>query len=655
MAILKHGHHTIIEDDPFGEIAIPMDEAWLMLGLGVTLEGGLSATLGHFNFGFSKGEELSVRGYRRFRSGPGGFPEFREALGKSFAGFQFPASFADLGKLDQDFVLVLSGTGTLTASAGFSLATPVSALASFSLAGVGELGVKAGASIDVGAGLTLSGGYQVRLRRVANGNVELGVYSFESSEEELTVAARVGVKAGIGRFDLTEQLIRRLNNGPVVDSEEFLQALPGEDDEAKDRRIEGFERKLRAASSRKLEVAVEAAFSNLETDEAAWLYEIDPSATQAAPAVEAALAGDFSPLTSDPDDLPQGVEPMKNILTHSEVKRASLRFHMLGFVDASSSVKLIRSTEMELGPDGNITLITDTSSANRLNALMAGFGRDRRRLRQLLSENFVIQAVYKAADLGFLPPEFNARHSYFEIHDSTGREEMKNNLDVPRVLGLIPPEAADRRLGNRKKFGRTTFYAEAAYQSDALKRLFLDEAGEPRPVGYYEERGRSALGALLAGDDGQPTRTRAADLGLAGNTLWNDLRAQGPTAFGAILNLPRDSPELGTIIADYLTIVDWAEAMNMAATALRDVRAVLAGGSTDRLAEARELLKKRLASVAGKSREHFGDPLGLVMVYVAANQDAEVGVLMTGAEIDTLELGTAAIDVGRSAAAGGQS
>jgi hypothetical protein len=110
-----------------------------------------------------------------------------------------------------------------------------------------------------------------------------------------------------------------------------------------------------------------------------------------------------------------------------------------------------------------------------------------------------------------------------------------------------------------------------------------------------------------------------------------------------MLSLERDSPELGAVVADYLTIIDWAQAMNLAARALAEVNAALVSdNSVAGVEKAREHLKKRLAGVAAKSREHFGDPLGLVMVYVAAGEDAEVGVRMTGSEIETLALGTAA-------------
>jgi hypothetical protein len=52
---------------------------------------------------------------------------------------------------------------------------------------------------------------------------------------------------------------------------------------------------------------------------------------------------------------------------------------------------------------------------------------------------------------------------------------------------------------------------------------------------------------------------------------------------------------------------------------------------------AREKLKERLAAVVKETHDHFGDPLGMLMVYLASNQDAGKTVLLTGDDVETLE------------------
>jgi hypothetical protein len=261
----------------------------------------------------------------------------------------------------------------------------------------------------------------------------------------------------------------------------------------------------------------------------------------------------------------------------------------------------------------------------------------------MLSEKFVLEAAYHAASLKVLPPEFKAEHAYFELNDHTGKQELKNYLDVARILALISPEEESRRL-NGSDFGRTTFYAGTKYTSEQAGALFLDEAGHPREAEYYETAGRSALKASLLGDSGQEFRERFADLA-NGDALWNQMKTLGNTDdFGPLFGLPLDSadPRLEAVGSDYLTIITWASAMHKAAVALSDVEALLGKGPVAiddaRLTNARDEVKKRMEEVVNDTHDHFGDPLGLLMVYVAAQESADRCVILTGPQVETLHV-----------------
>jgi hypothetical protein len=69
--------------------------------------------------------------------------------------------------------------------------------------------------------------------------------------------------------------------------------------------------------------------------------------------------------------------------------------------------------------------------------------------------------------------------------------------------------------------------------------------------------------------------------------------------------------------------------MHAAAAAMRETLDDPAGG--------RERLKRRLSDVVRDTHDEFGDPLGLLMVYLAASQNAEKTVRLTGDRIATLE------------------
>jgi hypothetical protein len=643
-ALLGPQDPALDEDDPFKEIQIKQDERYVALALKVSLGGEASGTIGSITFGFSPERDLEIRCYRRFQGGPDGFPSFRKAFATVASSFILPKEAGDLDKLQPDTIIVFRGVGTLGLSAGVSVSLPTESLASVSLVGDMKFEAKAGAEVGVDASVTITGGYQVRLRRLDGRRTELGVYTMKSSEAGLRVSANVGVSATVGRFDLAERVIGALSPQPAVDVAEFRKALPGEDDAVKAKRIDDFQSSIKAAISTKLQVAAQVALAGVQSHEAAWLFEIDPSLAitdKARAAITSAFNGDFVALTQDPQRLPPGLTQTSDILTDTAVRKLMLKINLLGLVNLISVGKLAQVTAVERNANGDITLITDGSSVDRLKALLITFGGNRKRLRKLLSENFLIEAAYRAKELGVLPPEFKASHIYFEIHDSTNREEMKNNLDVPRIFGLINPGGVAQTLGNNRDFGRTEFYAETRYGSEAVRAAFLKPQGLPPSVNQYEAVGRSALGALLMGDEGQEFRKAVAE----NDALWKQLKRDGDRSnFARIFGLPAGTvdPRVEAAGADFTAITSWADAMNGAMKAIQEIDSLLdnreVSADDPNLARARNVLKYRLTDVVKNTKEEFGDPLGMVMFYIAANQDAQRSVIITGDQVQRLEL-----------------
>lgn len=659
LAVIRADKRVLDGSDPFSGIAVRDGEIYLAVALDFAPAAGLSVPAGPAGFGLDLEGDFSIKCYRRFSSNGQGFPTFAGALARTLSAFVIPDSIGSLRQLPPGVILALSGAGKLTMSGDVSFAMPVESLASVALSGTPLLQVKPAASISVNASIAIEGEYEVRLRRLDSAAVELGVYNMKSRNLCVGVAAQAGLSAKVGDFDLLEKVIAALSPQPVVDGEDFKKALPGEDGPAKDRRISGFQNSLQGALSTKLQASLSLAFSESRSDEALWLFQIDPdtaTSDAASAAVGAALAGDFTALTAGPARLPAGIGQLQSVLTRTEVGKQTLRLNLLGLLNNLSVTAITQVATIERNAAGDITLITDSANASRLNALLVNLGQDTKRLRKLMSENFLIEAVYHATGLGLLPPKFRSKHTYLEVHENTGRDGMKDNLDVARVLGIITPAEEERRLGTASQFGRTTLYAELNYNSDAVRGIFLDPAGNPRTVEDYETLGRSALGALLSGDEGQELRWRYADLGMAGNDLWERMKQAGSVAlFGELFglsNAPGD-PRVAAAGSDYIAITDWAGAMSGAASAVRDIERQLSGAAVAandaNLAGLRQVLKKRLTSVLKKTGEHFGDPLGMIMVYLASEQQAGKIVLITGDRIERLESTAAAISAAQTA------
>ena len=378
--------------------------------------------------------------------------------------------------------------------------------------------MKPAASVAVNASIAIAGEYDVRLRRLDSAAVELGVYNLKSRNLSVGVTAQAGLSAKAGSFDLLERVVAALSPQPVVDVEDFRKALPGEDGPAKDRRISGFQNSLQGALSTKLQAALSLAFSKSRSEEALWLFQIDPdtaTSDAASAALGAALAGNFTALTSGSALLPAGIGQLRNVLTRAEVGKQTLRINLLGLLNNLSVAAITQTATIERNAAGDITLITDSANASRLNALLVNLGPDTQRLRKMMSENFLIEAAYHATGLGVLPPEFRSKHTYLEIHENTGRDEMKDNLDVPRVLGVITRAEQERRLGTESRFGRTTLFAELSYTSGAVRSIFLDPDGESANRRRLRDAGqvRPRSAALRRHGPGTPAALRGSGHG----------------------------------------------------------------------------------------------------------------------------------------------
>jgi hypothetical protein len=167
---------------------------------------------------------------------------------------------------------------------------------------------------------------------------------------------------------------------------------------------------------------------------------------------------------------------------------------------------------------------------------------------------------------------------------------------------------------------------------DALTAdLFLNADGSAIPREFYERVGRAALLPLVdAGDADAARRLPATDDG-----LWAEMKIRGQPNFRPLFpGVP--APMLGAIIADYSTIVWWAEAMAGAGERLAAVRKLFAGNaevSVDDPAfqKLRKQLGDHLEKVAARTTEEFGAPWGLIAMHEASRRRAAARVLIASA------------------------
>ena len=644
--ILTTADHILDSNDPFSAINIAASEIYIGLALQLSTAGGTNLSTGSVAFGLALERGLSVTVYRRFTQPANGvFPSFSAALAQTFSSFVVPQSPADLDSLHRDTVLVIAGEGKLDLSASFGIELPVQQLAAKSPVAGQLVPVNLGASLTAGFGVTFAGGYQSRLRRLENEAIEIGIYKSQSRTLAVQVSAEAGVPATVGKFDLAEKFISSLSPKPSIDLQEFRQALPGEDAIARDLQIASFQDDLGSAISTNVEANLTAGFSNLQNDETALSFEVSPGAVNtgaASSALIAALKGNFKALTSTSTALPAGVRQTANICTKTALAKHKLTVNLLGIVNFVSIGKLARISEVKRNANGEITCITDTSDAKRLQAVLLNVAGSAKRLQSMLSEDFLFQSTFKTTGLSVLPADFSAKHTFFETNNKTGRHRMKELLDICCTLGLLTKDGESARLPGKGDFGRTTFWLQTTYSEASIERAFLRADGAARAEEEFETIGRQSLSLLLAGEEDQEFRKQLADLGPKGTSLWQEMKKIGNTAdFNRLFGLPLDIPDprVQAAAADFLCIVSWAGAMKQLGEIIVEIRALVStivNVNDDRLTALRKLLRDRMAEVVKHSGEHFGEPLGLVMVYRASQQSAGARVIATGSSIPPL-------------------
>jgi hypothetical protein len=202
---------------------------------------------------------------------------------------------------------------------------------------------------------------------------------------------------------------------------------------------------------------------------------------------------------------------------------------------------------------------------------------------------------------------------------------------VFEALELIGPNDTQQLIGGRKKFGRTTLYAETSYDDPLVNSLFLNN-GAARSQSEYETAGRKAIALLVQSDEDNAARRMPA----LDDALWKEMSKQGQPNFkfiDALENLY--AFDLAVITADYTVIKWWAESMADMGKSLLAMRKFLdehegIDSQNKTFKSLRKKLGSKLKEVASNTKAEFGDPWGLVAMDQASGGNAGAKALVTG-------------------------
>lgn len=627
-------------------VTVPDGQAYIGLGVRATVSPAISNEINNLSFGFKPGAEIALYNFKPFATRPSA-PKLADALAESIKQFSIPGDVEDLHTMPVGTVASVDGSGTLTFSVDAELAQSTSLYASPNLPlGLAPVKVKAGGSLSAGVSYGLHGEYEIRVRKIDDGRVEIGYYNKLGASFDISASASYGVSVTQGKTEVIPALLRLLSPDPKAD-EEALAAAGLKPD-----KIDAIGEAIEAGVDRALAAAVTYEFNSLRSDDAAFLYEVrlNELTAEGRKALHRALDGDLSLLTRLESELDgQGIRTVRTITTNLRSRKHTFKINLLGIYNAISISELVRTGEVLYDAERGGLVITDSATAKRIRASMVNFAADGEKLRHVLAEDFLITAAYRASRPGE-GPELSSSHTFFEYSADASRRRVMSHVRAMDAVGL----RANATVPPAESFGRCMFVLDADYSDEICTRLFLHQDGTPRDREEYESIGRKALASLIDANDIGAYRLEP----LTNGSLWSALRGAGSApAIRAVLppSLKDDDIKPQVIASDYILIAWWAETMHSTGEVLARLREYqrthpdLDPENND-FKKLRKRLADHLADVARKTKEHFSDPWGLVAMDMASGRQAELTARLTSAQLTLAQQRVKAIPAG-----GGQS
>ena len=307
--------------------------------------------------------------------------------------------------------------------------------------------------MSVGAGFSLSGEYQVRIERLVAGRIfHLGVYRQKASETTLTASASGGLSAGLGQNDMFGAILKVISKDPTTD-QKVLAGLPPA-------RIAEIQKVVKQSVDRTLNLGVSAEIGLGSEKEAMFLYEIDLGTigNEGRVLVHAALDGDLGPLVSTDKATPKGIKVLKTLISSAQTLRHSLKVNLFGIYNFARVSELMLKGATAWDSTTGQLVLTDTATASLIGMDTVNFGVDSKKLRHLLSEQFLISAAYTASKVVQGPPGLHAQHSDPLIELITDEY-----LETPLTIGIFGPWGS----------GKSTLLGMLSRRLKALDNRFL--------------------------------------------------------------------------------------------------------------------------------------------------------------------------------------
>ena len=617
----------LFEQDTFRIAStVPDKTGYVSLAFQGSLDLGASGSSGDLTFGLDAASMVTLEYWKSFPLGAGE-STLGEATGSTLSGYVIPAHLPDLKLLAVNDVCTVSGQGSLKISGGFSVQAVPNPLASVNLPlNVGTLQVQAGPVAGITASFTITGSYQIRVRRTAADTIELSFLKQQGTTLQTDLSASAGVSVKLGVTDLLKAILGAIGVDPNDDATKALFAEGGLSADE----IATLTQAIKDGLDHSLQASLDLALSQIADDQAAFQYEICLTQlnASASTALERALMGDLSGLTEletgdESAQLAPGVKLLSSVLTRTRKSQTNFRLNLIGLVNLISVSDLIRQSVVVRDPDTGYLTIADSATADRINA-EADPQRRPEALRKAMFESLLLTAAYRVSNTISMPG-ITSHNFHFAFRDTTDSATVADYLNWFVVMNLLTKQQSGDYLKQFAGGGPSTCLLRTEFDQDACQSLFFESPGRLWDRGHYLELGRLAMRALIDPNRSDTDRYRYELL----DQHWADAVAKGPVdELGPLVGLHL-TDSTGQMITAYLrgdvyTIDWWATAMQSAGEAIVEMQKFLAGADPAAIADGaefarqRDRLQKTMATVMSKSQTRFDEPWGLVSLFWSA-------------------------------------
>jgi len=598
---------------------VPAGTGYVSVGFEGSLDLGVSGSDGDLTFGFDRTSGIKLEYLKAFPLGKGE-PTLGAALGDTMSSYVIPADLSDVELLGVNDIATVSGKGSLTICGGVKVTAFPNPLASVDLPlGTGTIAVKAGPVAGLTASFTISGSYQVRVRRIDGDTFELSVSRETGTTFKSDFSASAGITASLDGTDLIAAVLDGISTDPVKDKQALAGLQPPEMKAVGDAIKNGLDHSVQAC--------IDVVLSAATDDQPAFQYRIEPArlSPEANAGVQKALKGDLSALTAmeyniQPSGiLAPGLKMLNSVLSETCKRDAALRINLLGILNYLTISELIRNSEtLTDGVTGDVT-IKETVTGSRISAVIDPQDRAEA-LRKAMFDSMLATTSYRAGR-AVAVPDLSCDQVHFTLRDKTERRNMTDYLNWFMALNLLTQHDKEAFLTNFADGGRSTCVLRTSFGDADCTSMFFDETGDLRQKQYYLEIGRRALQALLDPQDNPNDRLRYQMLN---DALWPQaLKIGANSNLGPLAGLSTSDAKVEYLIGDVELIASWAKAMVEAGALVQDMRRFV--GNSDPTAlihdnefkSKREALQNKLSDMVKASKTRFEEPWGMVCLFWA--------------------------------------